>query len=289
MIGEGGYGNVYLATDLKTSKDVAIKKIGIGPIEKGVCVSAIREIQILQELSHPNIISILDIYQHNQNINLVIDYCEYDLNKLLKDEEIIVTNENIKSLMYQLLKALEYLNLNNIIHRDIKPHNLLIKKDVLKVADFGLSRYFEAISKLDNENPKYSSQVITIWYRPPELLLGLTHYDSSVDIWGTGCIFAEMLGGEALFQGNSELAQLVKIFAITGTPTEENWPSFQDLPINKGESHIKFPPQEPKPLKSLFSNASEEALDLLSQMLQLDPKRRISAKEALEHPYFQNN
>lgn len=179
-----------------------------------------------------------------------------------------------QSFAYQLLKGIEYCHSNRVLHRDLKPANILIDKEGnLKIADFGLSKVFEY------SNSKYSHDIITLWYRPPEVLLGCNEYNSSIDIWSFGCIFAEMLLGKPFFQGDSEIGQIFKIFEKMGTPSEENWPGINNFPHFK----FSFPQFKNKDLHSILKDADPNAVDLLYHVLSLDPKKRISAKSALSH------
>jgi len=180
-----------------------------------------------------------------------------------------------------MLKGLYYCHINRIIHRDLKPQNLLITKDLkLKLADFGLSRMFNL------PMGKMTHEIITLWYRPPEVLLGLEDYTTKVDSWSAGCIFAEMLLDKPLFAGDSEIGQIFKIFQTMGTPNEECWPGVSKLPDFK----FTFPQWKPLKFPDLFAkrDVGKEGLDLLHKLLLLDPDQRISISEALEHVYIKN-
>ena len=179
-----------------------------------------------------------------------------------------------QSFAYQLLKGIEYCHSNRVLHRDLKPANILIDKEGnLKIADFGLSKVFEY------SNSKYSLDIMTLWYKSPEVLLGCNEYNSSIDIWSFGCIFAEMLLGKPFFQGDSEIGQIFKIFEKMGTPSEENLPGINNFPHFKSS----FPQFKNKDLHSILKDADPNAVDLLYHVLSLDPKKRISAKSALSH------
>ena len=178
--------------------------------------------------------------------------------------------------MKQILLGVYECHKNWVLHRDMKPSNLLLTKDgVLRLADFGLAKVFGSPDR------KYSPQSVTRWYRPPELLYGAEAYGPSVDIWSCGCILAEMMLRRAYFPGENELDQLAKIFAALGTPTEDQWPGMRSLPM-----FVEFEEFAGTPFKTLFTAVSDEAIDLLSKMLVYDPAKRISAAEALNHPWF---
>ncbi|KAG0002170.1 cyclin-dependent serine/threonine protein kinase [Modicella reniformis] len=180
--------------------------------------------------------------------------------------------------MYQLLKGVAYCHEHRVLHRDLKPQNLLInKKGDLKLGDFGLARAFGIPVR------SYSHEVVTLWYRAPDVLMGSKQYSTSIDIWSSGCIFAEMASGRPLFTGSSVRDQLLKIFKILGTPTEESWTGVSTLP----EYRPDFPTFKPIPLETLVPKLDADGIDLLNRLLTYDPDKRISAEEALAHPYFE--
>jgi len=185
----------------------------------------------------------------------------------------------IKSFMYQILDGLTYCHSKRIIHRDLKPQNLLLNKNLqLKLADFGLARAFSLPIR------PYTKEVLTLWYRGPEILLGTQEYSKSVDMWSVGCIFAELCLGHPIFQGENDIDQLMKIFKILGTPDEDTWPEMQNLPYYK-ENFPKYPAVK---LEELIPNLDSDGINLLTKMLAYDPNQRISAKEAIKHNYFNN-
>lgn len=183
----------------------------------------------------------------------------------------------IKSIMCQILRGVADWHSKRVLHRDIKPQNILLNDaGEVKIADFGLARAFQVPIR------PYTHEVVTLWYRAPEILLNAVEYSTPVDMWSVGCIFAELYNQLPIFQGDSEIDQIFKIFRLLGTPTEEEWPGVTELPNYKPT----FPKWKPKDISNEWSNMDEVALDLLSKMLTLDPLQRITAKKALDHPYF---
>ncbi|KAF8705543.1 protein kinase superfamily, partial [Rhizoctonia solani] len=275
-IGEGTYAIVYKGREATTGRQIAIKKIKVGQMKEGLDQSAIREVRYLRELKHPNVIELLDVFSSKTNLNLVLEFLETDLEAVIKDRTNVFLPADIKSWMAMTLRGLEYCHRNWVLHRDLKPNNLLIAADgQLKIADFGLARDFTDPAQ------KMTCQVITRWYRPPELLYGARYYSTGVDMWSVGCIFAELMLRTPYLPGESDMDQLKTIFRALGTPTEEDWPGHTALPDYTSFGH--FPKS---PLKLLFSAASTEALDLLAKFLIYDPRKRISAYDGLHHPYF---
>ncbi|CAI5519787.1 unnamed protein product [Closterium sp. Naga37s-1] len=275
-LGKGTFGVVFKAYDTHTGKTVAIKKIHLGDCKEGVNVTALREIKLLQELHHPHIIDLIDIYPHKRNLNLVLEFMETDLENIIKDRSLHLSPADIKAFMRMTLEGLAYCHGKWVLHRDMKPNNLLIgPTGELKIADFGFARLFGSPDR------KLTHQVFALWYRAPELLFGSKAYGSGVDVWGAGCVFAELLLRRPFLQGSSDIDQLGKIFAALGTPREDQWPDMQCLP---DYVHFNFCPAPP--LKSHFPMAGDDALDLLSRMLTFDPNKRITAVQALQHRYF---
>ncbi|XP_074595217.1 cyclin-dependent kinase 7-like [Brevipalpus obovatus] len=279
FLGEGQFANVYKAFDNRTGDFVAVKKIKLGNREEakdGINRTALREIKLLQELSHENIIGLLDVFGHRSNISLVFDFMETDLERIIKDTKFVLTPAIVKSYMLMTLKGLEYLHMNWILHRDLKPNNLLIdEKGIIKIADFGLARSFGSPTRL------FTNQVVTRWYRAPELLFGATRYGTGVDIWALGCILAELLLRIPLLPGDTDLDQLQKIFQCMGTPTEEEWVEKTNLP-----DYVKFKPCPKTDFRELFSAATEKLLELLDLMLRLNPLERCTCTKALQMGYF---
>eukprot|EP00743_Colponemidia_sp_Colp-15_P006981 GILK01007533.1.p1 GENE.GILK01007533.1~~GILK01007533.1.p1 ORF type:complete len:326 (-),score=37.14 GILK01007533.1:270-1247(-) len=279
-VGQGTYGVVYKALDKssKPAKVVAIKKIRVVSAREGVSFTALREIKLLQELRHPNIVDLIDVYSHNQNIHLVMDFMDTDLELVIKDRNLVLTAADIKGYMLQLLRGLEHCHMNWVLHRDLKPSNLLLGSDgSVKLADFGLARMF------GSPNREFTHQVVTRWYRAPELLFGAKYYGVGVDMWAVGCIFAELMLRTPYLPGDSDIDQLAKIFAALGTPNEDIWPGLTSLP-----DYVPFTEFPPTPFKALFTAASDDAIDLLAGFLRYDPNTRLTTSQALSHPYFTN-
>lgn len=274
FLGSGTYGEVWQYIDKSTSTNVAIKTIKVINQGEGINFTALREIMLLQELKHPNIISLYDIFLKNSNVHLVLELAEYDLSEkipLLRNTEDIV-----KGILKQLLEGLSFMHDNSVLHRDLKPGNLLItRKGELKITDFGTAKII-----CDTEGPR-SSGICSLWYQSPELLFGTKHYGKAMDIWSVGCIFAELLNKKTLFNGQTPIDQLTKIFNTLGTPDETEWPGVNYLP-----TYMPFAPSPKISFSKAFPDCNELARDLLQKMLEFCPTNRISADQALQHEYF---
>ncbi|KAG6810198.1 cyclin-dependent serine/threonine protein kinase [Tricholoma furcatifolium] len=264
-VGEGTYAVVYRGRELATGRKIAIKKIKVGQFKDGLDMSAIREVKYLREIHHQNVIELLDVFSSKTNLNLVLEFLDSDLEMIIKDRSLVFLPADIKSWMAMTFRGLEFCHRNFILHRDLKPNNLLVASDgQLKIADFGLARDFA------DPGHKMTCQVITRWYRPPELLFGSRYYGSAVDIWSVGTIFAELMLRIPYLPGESDMDQLKTIFRALGTPTEEEWPGHTKLP------HYISVGQFPKPpLRDLFTAASADALNLLSKCLIYEPRKPL--------------
>lgn len=278
-IGEGTYGVVYKAKNRTTGELVALKKIRLEAEDEGIPSTAIREISILKELQHPNIVRLHDVIHTEKKLTLVFEFLDQDLKKFLDTWSEQGLNQNtIKSMLYQLLKGVSFCHDRRVLHRDLKPQNLLINSDgELKLADFGLARAFGIPVR------SYTHEVVTLWYRAPDVLMGSRKYSTPVDLWSVGCVFGEMAKGRPLFPGTSDHDQLMRIFKALGTPTETSWPSMKDLPEYKSD----WPVYDAKDVAELVDDKlPEKGKHLLLSMLQFEPASRVSAKEAMRHPYF---
>jgi len=213
---------------------------------------------------------------------LVFEYMETDLHAVIRAN--ILEDIHKQFIVYQLLKAIKYMHSAQVIHRDMKPSNLLLNSECLvKVADFGLARSVDFKDKEPGRHPVLTDYVATRWYRAPEILLGSTTYTKGVDMWSIGCILGELLGGKPMFPGTSTMNQLDRIIEVTGRPTKEDIDAIQSE--FAGTMLDSLPDVEPRSLQSLYPNASEEALDLLQKLLMFNPDKRITAEGALEHAY----
>lgn len=284
-LGEGTYAVVFLGhVRSDPNRLVAIKKIKKQKeYTEGLAPDAVRELKHLQELHHPNIISLLSVFSSkDQNLCLVLEYLPLgDLEMLIRDDKgVRYGTADVKAWMGMLTRAVWFCHENAVLHRDIKPNNLLIAADgEVKLADFGLARSFADPYSI------MTSNVITRWYRPPELLFGARHYSGAVDVWSVGLVMAEMVLRVPYLPGNSELDQIKLISDALGTPTEENWPG-----VSKLDSYVKS--DKVTPLRTRddfmgpFGTVGTEGVDLLYRTLALDPKKRITAKEMLRHEWW---
>ena len=285
--GKGTYGTVYKAKIRGKDFYVAIKKIKNEMDDEGIPSTALREIAILKKMKHPNVVNVQGIAFNNNNIELCLEYCRYDLKKLIdckKNDSSFYNVAFVKNMMYQLLKGVEHLHSHKILHRDLKPQNILVDERhwILKLADFGLSRVYSIPIRA------YTKEVLTLWYRAPEMMLGIGNYAIGLDVWSIGCIFAELYLGRPIFMGDSEIDQLFIIMQVYGTFNELTLPGYkafpyfnQDFPYWKGVGLRNYMKKKKCVLKM-----DKNALDLLEQMLAIDPVKRITCKEALKHPYF---
>ncbi|KAL2903595.1 Cyclin-dependent kinase G-2 [Bienertia sinuspersici] len=301
-IDEGTYGVVYRAKDKKTGEIVALKKVKMEKEREGFPLTSLREINILLSLHHPSIVDVKEVVvgSNLDSIFMVMEYMEHDLKGLMETMKQPFSQSEVKCLMLQLLDGIKYLHDNWVLHRDLKTSNLLLNNQGdMKICDFGLARQYGSPLK------PYTHLVVTLWYRSPELLLGAKEYSTAIDMWSLGCIMAELLSKEPLFNGKSEFDQLDKIFRILGTPNETIWPGFSKLPGVKvnfvkhqlpalGDSGLAFWPHWYNQLRKKFPATSftgspvlsDAGFDLLNRLLTYDPEKRITADAALKHEWF---
>ncbi|KAF8721042.1 hypothetical protein HU200_023455 [Digitaria exilis] len=294
-IGQGTYSNVYKARDTVSGKIVALKKVRFDNLEPESVRFMAREILILRRLDHPNVVKLdgLVTSRMSCSLYLVFEYMEHDLAGLAASPDIKFTEPQVKCYMHQLLSGLEHCHDRGVLHRDIKGSNLLLDNNgMLKIADFGLASFFDP----DCKQPM-TSRVVTLWYRPPELLLGATDYGVGVDLWSAGCILAELLAGRPIMPGRTEVSipncpihqsdmpcveQLHKIFKLCGSPTEEYWKK------SKLPHATIFKPQQPykRRIRETFKDFPQSALQLIETLLAIDPADRLTATSALRSDFF---
>ncbi|XP_068026594.1 LOW QUALITY PROTEIN: cyclin-dependent kinase 16 [Melanerpes formicivorus] len=276
-LGEGTYATVYKGRSKLTENLVALKEIRLEH-EEGAPCTAIREVSLLRDLKHANVVTLHDIVHTPQCLTLVFEYLDRDLKQYLDDCGNLISMHNVKLFLLQLLRGLAFCHRHKVLHRDLKPQNLLLsRRGDLKLADFGLARAKSIPTK------SYSNEVVTLWYRPPDILLGSTEYSTQIDMWGVGCIFSEMVTGRPLFPGSTVEEQLHFIFRLLGDPTEETWPG---IGANAEFRAHKYPPYPPEGLLHHAPRLEEDGADLLGQLLQFEGRRRLAAAEAMEHPFF---
>ncbi|GFP81902.1 probable serine/threonine-protein kinase at1g54610 [Phtheirospermum japonicum] len=279
-IGQGTYSNVYKARDNVTGKIVALKKVRFDNLEPESVRFMAREILILRRLDHPNVVKLqgLATSRMSCSLYLVFDYMVHDLAGLASSPGIKFTEPQVKCYMHQLLSGLEHCHNRNVLHRDIKGSNLLIDDGgVLKIADFGLASTFDP-----NNRQPMTSRVVTLWYRPPELLLGATYYGVGIDLWSAGCILAELFAGKPIMTGRTEVEQLHRIFKLCGSPSEEYWKK------SKLPHATIFKPQHSykRCIKETFKDFPQSSLPLIDTLLAIDPSERLTATAALNSEFF---
>ena len=280
-IGEGIYGTVFKVQDKKSKEFFALKRIKMNDETQGVPATTIREISILKDLDHKNIVKLHNIIHWNKNLYLLFELADMDLNDLTQSKKKL-SLKNIKIIIYQLLKAVECLILYQIMHRDIKPQNILVykfeKSIGIKLADFGLARSCSLPAE------KYTKDAVTLWYRAPELLFGFDKYSYGVDIWSVGCIMAELLFGKPFFPGKNEEDQIFCIFKKMGYPKGDDlkvikkFPGFFEIELFEefqGGSFEKF-----------FPKLDSDGINLLTNMLELNYQKRWSIEDLLGHSWF---
>ena len=293
-LGEGTYGVVYKARDTTTGKVVALKKIKLDTEDEGMPSTALREISVLKALHHENIVNLLDVVSTSTKLMLVFEFCDCDLKQMMNQTKMPIKGQKLVSFMHQMLKGLVFCHSHRIVHRDLKPQNLLIVNGVLKIADFGLARSFQVCPHPASlfslspppppppphqfPMPAYTHEVVTLWYRAPEILLGERRYSTVVDSWSCGVIMCEMANRTPLFPGDCEVDELFRIFRVLGTPDETTWPGVTSLPDYKPV----FPRWAGKKLSDVVPGVDAGGVDLLAKLMAYDPNERMTAIRALE-------
>ncbi|XP_052398334.1 serine/threonine-protein kinase MAK isoform X6 [Carassius gibelio] len=278
QLGDGTYGSVLMGKSNESGELVAIKRMKRKFYSWEECMN-LREVKSLKKLNHANVVKLKEVIRENDHLYFVFEYMKENLYQLMKDRENKMFTENeIRNIMFQVLSGLAFVHKHGFFHRDMKPENLLcMGPELVKIADFGLAREIRS-------RPPYTDYVSTRWYRAPEVLLRSPVYSSPIDIWAVGCIIAELYTLRPLFPGNSEVDEIFKICQVLGTVKKSDWPEGYQL---AAAMNFRFPQCVPTPLKTLIPNATNEALDLMRDLLQWDPKKRPSAAKALRYPYFQ--
>eukprot|EP01006_Ploeotia_vitrea_P008562 TRINITY_DN20563_c0_g1_i1.p1 TRINITY_DN20563_c0_g1~~TRINITY_DN20563_c0_g1_i1.p1 ORF type:complete len:414 (-),score=16.82 TRINITY_DN20563_c0_g1_i1:1593-2834(-) len=285
-IGRGAFGVVCSAITRDENGEeckVAIKKIIIREDNILEVKRLVREVYLLQHFDHDNIIRLLDIIEppapeRFEEIYIVTDLMDTDLHHIIRSQQSL-TEEHIQFFLYQVLRGLKSIHSASVLHRDLKPSNIVVNANCdLKICDFGLAR------ELDPSN-EMTDYVATRWYRAPELLMQWHGYSGAVDVWSVGCIFTELLSRKPLFPGKNYLDQLHLILDVVGSPTDED---INGIGSEKARNYLRQlkPKRKARDLHGMYPNTSEEAIDLISKMLRFDPRQRITAVEALDHPYF---
>ncbi|KAK3896937.1 hypothetical protein C8A05DRAFT_20202 [Staphylotrichum tortipilum] len=292
-IEEGAYGWVSRAKEMATGNVVALKRLKRDPKDLGgMPVTALREIQILKDCDHRNVVKLKEVVVGDDttkidSIFLVLEFLEHDLKSILEDMPEPFLASEVKTLLQQLASGVSYLHEHWILHRDLKTSNILLNnRGRLKIADFGMARY------VGDPPPALTQLVVTLWYRAPELLLGATRYDSAIDMWSVGCIFGELLTGKPLLTGNNEVGQIAATFELCGVPTDESWPGFRRLPNAR---RMSLPPSTSTKnttgalIRAKFPLLTSAGAALLAGLLSLDPVQRPTAREMLDHEYFRQD
>ena len=284
-VGEGTYGTVWCATDKKTQERVAIKELYRENNNIGLSTFAAREIKLLKTLEHDNIVKLKEVVlgsdDDDDSVYLVFEFMKFDLNKLRKVRKAKFSIGQTKNIAAQILSGLSYCHKNQVVHRDIKNANILVNlKGDVKIADFGLAR------ELDEPNARYTRGVVSLWYRCPEVLLGASQYGNEIDIWSVGVLIGELLLGSPLLSGRDEPEQLEQIWKLVGSPSESKWPKWRSLPnADMIDDCREFEPTLSYRLMK-HKGITNTCVHFMELLLKLNPNERISAEEALKHPWF---
>ncbi|KAJ1967537.1 mitogen activated protein kinase 2 [Dimargaris xerosporica] len=287
-IGQGAYGLVCEAEDRLTGKPVAIKKVTRISEKEILTKRCLREIKLLRHFNgHDNIISLIDLEIANPNdfneVYMIQELMEADLHQIVRSGQPL-TDAHFQYFIFQICRGLKYIHSANVLHRDMKPGNLLVNADCeLRICDFGLARGYA--DTIEGNAGFMTEYVATRWYRAPEIMLSFQSYTKAIDMWSVGCIFAELLGGRPLFKGRDYVDQLNQILSILGTPDDD---TLRRIGSERAQMYIRSLPYTPKvSFAQLYPNATEAALDLLEKLLKFDPAQRITVEEVLQHPYLE--
>ncbi|XP_059901009.1 serine/threonine-protein kinase MAK isoform X8 [Gadus macrocephalus] len=277
QLGDGTYGSVLMGRSIESGELVAIKRMKRKFYSWEECMN-LREVKSLKKLNHANVVKLKEVIRENDNLYFVFEYMKENLYQLMKDRNKLFPESVIRNISFQILQGLCFMHKHGFFHRDMKPENLLcMGPELVKIADFGLAREIRS-------RPPYTDYVSTRWYRAPEVLLRSSTYSSPIDMWAVGCIMAELYTLRPLFPGNSEVDEIFKICQVLGTVKKSDWPEGYQL---ASAMSFRFPQCVPTHLKTLIPNASSEAIALMRDMLQWDPKKRPTAVQSLRYPYFQ--
>ncbi|XP_059966275.1 serine/threonine-protein kinase MAK isoform X1 [Mesoplodon densirostris] len=277
QLGDGTYGSVLMGKSIESGELVAIKRMKRKFYSWDECMN-LREVKSLKKLNHANVIKLKEVIRENDHLYFIFEYMKENLYQLMKDRNKLFPESVIRNIMYQILQGLAFIHKHGFFHRDMKPENLLcMGPELVKIADFGLARELRS-------QPPYTDYVSTRWYRAPEVLLRSSVYSSPIDMWAVGSIMAELYTLRPLFPGTSEVDEIFKICQVLGTPKKSDWPEGYQL---ASSMNFRFPQCVPINLKTLIPNASSEAIQLMTEMLSWNPKKRPAASQALKHPYFQ--
>ncbi|KAA8583872.1 hypothetical protein FQN60_015080 [Etheostoma spectabile] len=276
QLGDGTYGSVILGRSLESGELVAIKKMKRKFYSWEECMN-LREVKSLKKLNHANVIKLKEVIRENDHLYFIFEYMKENLYQLMKDRTRLFPESAVRNIMFQILQGLAFIHKHGFFHRDMKPENLLcMGPELVKIADFGLAREIRS-------RPPYTDYVSTRWYRAPEVLLRSTSYSSPIDQWAIGCIMAELYTLRPLFPGSSEVDTIFKVCQVLGTPKKNDWPEAYHL---ANAMNFRWPQCVPSNLKTLIPNASAEAIHLMTDLLQWDPKKRPASAQALRYPYF---
>lgn len=280
-IGEGSYGVVFKCRNKETGAIVAIKKFMESDDEPLIKKIALREIRMLKNLKHPNLVNLLDVFKRKKRLHLVFEYVDHTVLNELDRHPRGVPEPLTKKIIYQTLLAVAFCHKNNCIHRDVKPENILITRNgIVKLCDFGFARLLTA------PGGEYTDYVATRWYRSPELLVGDTQYGPPVDTWAIGCVYAELMTGQPLWPGRSDVDQLFLIRKTLGDLLPRHLEIFSRNPFFKGMTIPEPDPETMEPLEVKFTNISTDAMHFMKSCFKLDPGDRLPCQDLIEHPYF---